>query len=164
MGTYPTKIIVKSRPMSPRPNWPHPLPRPLKIPGIMDLVTLADVRTLLGRLQTKSRGAARRGALKLRGSEIHVNSQIENFLTIFNKSPSSAHQSSIVRADIGEYDRRAISTLSEVPYRNGVRHPSTASNSPPDSEDNVRLLQLQSDKKLFSADGNGRRLRRNLLA
>jgi hypothetical protein len=55
MGTYPTKIIAKSRPMSPRPNWPHPLTQPLKIPGIMDLVTLADVRTLLGRQQTKSR-------------------------------------------------------------------------------------------------------------
>jgi hypothetical protein len=39
----------------PRPNWSRPLPRPLKIPGIMDLVTLADVRALLGHLPKETR-------------------------------------------------------------------------------------------------------------
>ena len=34
----------------PRPNWSRPLPRALTIPTIMDLVTLADVQTLLGHL------------------------------------------------------------------------------------------------------------------
>jgi hypothetical protein len=31
----------------PRPNWSHPLPRPLTIPIVVDLVTLADVRELI---------------------------------------------------------------------------------------------------------------------
>jgi hypothetical protein len=39
----------------PRPNWSRPLPRPLTIPTIMDLVTLADVRTLLGHLPKETR-------------------------------------------------------------------------------------------------------------
>lgn len=36
--------------MRKRPDWSHPLPQPLSIPGIMDLVTLADVRELLRHL------------------------------------------------------------------------------------------------------------------
>jgi len=41
--------------MASRPNWSRPLPRPLKIPGVMDLVTLADVRTLIGHLPKETR-------------------------------------------------------------------------------------------------------------
>ena len=39
----------------PRPNWSRPLPRPLTIPTVMDLKTLADVRTLLGHLPKETR-------------------------------------------------------------------------------------------------------------
>jgi len=39
----------------PRPNWSHALPRPLVIPGVMTLRTLADVRTLLGHLPKETR-------------------------------------------------------------------------------------------------------------
>jgi hypothetical protein len=38
-----------------RPNWSHALPRPLVIPGVMTLRTLADVRTLLGHLPKETR-------------------------------------------------------------------------------------------------------------
>jgi len=41
--------------MPPRPNWSRPLPRPLTIPTVMDLKTLADVRTLLGHLPKETR-------------------------------------------------------------------------------------------------------------
>ena len=38
-----------------RPDWSRPLPRAIKIPGVMDLKTLADVRTLLGHLPKETR-------------------------------------------------------------------------------------------------------------
>jgi hypothetical protein len=41
--------------LMPRPNWSRPLPRPLTIPTVMDLVTLADVRELLGHLPKETR-------------------------------------------------------------------------------------------------------------
>jgi hypothetical protein len=39
----------------PRQNWSHRLPRALKIPGVMDLKTLADVRKLIGHLPKETR-------------------------------------------------------------------------------------------------------------
>jgi hypothetical protein len=39
----------------PRPNWSRPLPRPLTIPTVMDLITLADVRALLNHLPKETR-------------------------------------------------------------------------------------------------------------
>jgi len=43
--------------MRKRPDWSHPLPQPLSIPGIMDLVTLADVRELLRHLPEEYRAS-----------------------------------------------------------------------------------------------------------
>jgi hypothetical protein len=39
----------------PRPNWQHPLPQTLIIPGVMKLKTLADVRTLIGHVPKERR-------------------------------------------------------------------------------------------------------------
>jgi hypothetical protein len=38
-----------------RPNWARPLPRPLKIPTVMDLKALADGRALLRHLPKETR-------------------------------------------------------------------------------------------------------------
>jgi hypothetical protein len=52
----------------PRPNWSRPLPRQLTIPTIMDLVTLADVRTLLQHLpkETRAKGTWQHVETKLK--------------------------------------------------------------------------------------------------
>ena len=39
----------------PRPDWSRPLPRAMNIPDVMDLKTLADVRTLIGHLPKEAR-------------------------------------------------------------------------------------------------------------
>jgi hypothetical protein len=41
--------------MSKRPSWSTPLPRPITIPQVMTLRTLADVRKLLGHIPKERR-------------------------------------------------------------------------------------------------------------
>jgi hypothetical protein len=41
--------------MAKRPNWSTPLPRPITIPQVMILTTLADVRKLLGHIPKERR-------------------------------------------------------------------------------------------------------------
>jgi hypothetical protein len=53
--TKATRIKSAGQAVPPRPNWSHPLPLPLKIPGVMDLRMLADVRTLIGDMPKATR-------------------------------------------------------------------------------------------------------------
>ena len=46
-----------------RPNWSRPLPRPLVIPGVMTLKTLADVRKLLDHLPKDVRARSTWGSV-----------------------------------------------------------------------------------------------------
>lgn len=53
---YPSHIVHPMSEPRKRSDWSRSLPRPLKIPGVMDhLKTLADVRTLLGHLSKEMR-------------------------------------------------------------------------------------------------------------
>jgi hypothetical protein len=60
-----------------KPNWSRPLPRPLVIPGVMTLKTLADVRALMRHLprHTRARSTWRHVAEQLaeaaRGGDIN---------------------------------------------------------------------------------------------
>jgi hypothetical protein len=52
----------------PRPDWSRPLPRPLVIPTVLNLVTLDDVRTLIERhlpMQTRNKPTWRYVRVKL---------------------------------------------------------------------------------------------------
>ena len=44
-----------------RPDWSRPLPRPLTVPTVMKLSTLADVRDLVGRHVSSQLAAAAQG-------------------------------------------------------------------------------------------------------
>jgi hypothetical protein len=46
---------TRGKRMPPCLNWSRPLPRPLTIPTVMNPVTLADVRTLIGHLPKETR-------------------------------------------------------------------------------------------------------------
>jgi hypothetical protein len=52
----------------PRPDWSRPLPRPLVIPTVLNLITLDDVRTLIERhlpMQTRNKPTWRYVRVKL---------------------------------------------------------------------------------------------------
>jgi hypothetical protein len=59
-------MLVIALEMASRPNWSRPLPRALTIPTVMDLVSLADARALIGASAERDAGkvhvAARRGS------------------------------------------------------------------------------------------------------
>lgn len=56
-----------------RPNWSRPLPRPLKIPAVMTLRTLADVRDLVEKhlpAERRERDTWRHVAKCFRGGDV----------------------------------------------------------------------------------------------
>jgi hypothetical protein len=51
-------VLIKGARALPSPNWSRPLPKPLVIPSVMTLKTLADVRELMQHLPEENRSKA----------------------------------------------------------------------------------------------------------
>ena len=67
-GCYPrcsSRFVVMAR-----PNWSRPLPRPLVIPTVMTLCTLADVRELMRHLPTQRKNYLRPAPSPEGGGEV----------------------------------------------------------------------------------------------
>ena len=86
----------------PRPNWSRPLPRPLTISTVMDLVTPADVRTLIGHLpkETLAKPMQHRGRIKERaagGDTVQVPVALQMVLMLGNVECAAARTQRAMR-------------------------------------------------------------------